>query len=88
MAMPSRGKQFFLLSIPFGALIAIPRLGHLPIPYVIAIWIVSGSLFGGFIVLLDSLPPRSLTRRPATLGIFGRRRCRLSLQSDRRRWKT
>jgi hypothetical protein len=63
MAKPSRVKQFVLLSIPFGALIVIPRMGHLPIPYVIAIWIVSGSLFGGSIVLLDSLVSRHSTRR-------------------------
>jgi hypothetical protein len=55
--------QFVLLSIPFGALIAIPRMGQLPIPFVIAIWIVSGSLFGGSIVLLDSLVTRHSTRR-------------------------
>jgi hypothetical protein len=63
MATPSQVKQFVLLSIPFGALIAIPRMGHLPIPYVIAIWIVPGSLFGGFIVLLGSLVNRHSSRR-------------------------
>lgn len=63
MAKPSRVKQFVLLSIPFGALIAIPHMGHWPISYVIAIWVVSGSLLGGFIVLLDSLVTRHSTRR-------------------------
>jgi len=63
LAKSSRAKQFVLLSIPFGALMATPHMGHWPVPYVIAIWIVLGSLFGGSIILLDSLVTRHSIRR-------------------------
>jgi hypothetical protein len=60
VASSSTLKVFFATAIPFGAAMALPRLGHFHLPYVIGMGVVMGSLFGGAMAWSASRSARRL----------------------------
>lgn len=45
----SRTRLFLGTAIPFGVAMALLRIGQLPLPYLLALGVISGALFGGVI---------------------------------------
>jgi hypothetical protein len=60
MSRASNARVFWSTAVPFGLAMAIPRFGHFPILYSVAIATVTGALFGGAMVWMQQRAERRL----------------------------